>query len=162
MNTKKLLLMAGIVSSIGTAGLAGHHLVVAESSTSGSNTLVTKIAQKFNLNTTDVQEVFDEDRTDRQAERQTEIEKNLAQAVSDGKLTAEQKDKIIAKQKELQSGHEAEFESMKNKTEAERKAAMEAKRTELEKWAGENNIPTQYLRYIMGHGGHGPHGSRHM
>ncbi len=44
---------------------------------------------------------------------------------------------------------------MKDKTDEERKSAMEAKRTELEQWAKDNNIPMQYLRGSGGPGGHG-------
>ena len=49
---------------------------------------------------------------------------------------------------------------MQNKTEAERKTAMEAKRAELDKWASDNGIDKQYLRFLMGGGrghGHGGH-----
>lgn len=159
MNIKKPLLVVGAITSIGVAGIAGNGLVSAETNSSGTNSLITKIAQKFNLKTEDVQAVFDEDRTAKQAERQAEVEKNLAQAVTDGKLTAEQKDKIIAKQKELQTAREAEGDIMKDKTETERKTAMDAKRTELEQWAKDNSIPTEFLRYVQGGpGGHGPGG----
>ncbi len=163
MNIKKPLLIAGAISTIGFAGLAGSSLASAQSSTSGSDSLVSKIAQKFNLKTEDVQAVFTEDRNAREAEHQASIEKELTQAVTDGKITADQKDKIVAKQKELQTSMEANRDAMKDKTEAERKAAMDAKRTELEQWAKDNNIPTEFLRYV--HGGHGgpggpggPHG----
>lgn len=162
MNIKKSLLVAGAVTSISAAGLVGNSVVSAEANTStGSETLVSKIAKKFNLKTEDVQAVVDEDRKAHQAEHTANVEKDLSQLVTDGKITAEQKDKIVAKQKELQSQREADRDSMKNKTEAERKAAMDAKKAELEKWAKDNNIPTEYLRYVMGHGhGHG-HGGPH-
>jgi hypothetical protein len=165
MNIKKPLLIAGVVTSIGAAGLGGSALVSADTSASGSNSLVSKIAQKFNLKTADVQAVFDEERTAKEAERQAEVEKTLTQAVTDGKLTQAQKDKIIAKQKELQAAREAERAAMEGKTDAEREAAREAKkaemdtkRTELTKWATDNSIPTEYLKYVMGHGGKGPGG----
>ncbi len=45
---------------------------------------------------------------------------------------------------------------MKDKTPEERRAAMEVKRTELEKWAKDNGIPIEYLRPGGGH--HGPGG----
>lgn len=79
----------------------------------------------------------------------------LAQAVKDGKLTQDQADKITAKLKELKTQREAERDSMKDKTDEERKTAMEAKKTELEKWAKDNNIPLEYLRSLGGPGGHG-------
>lgn len=165
MNIKRPLLLVGAFTSIGAAGLGGSALVNAQTSTSGADSLVAKIAQKFNLKTEDVQAVFNEDRTAKENERQAEAEKTLAQAVTDGRLTAEQKDKIVAKQKELQAQHAADQTAMESKTEAERDAAMEAKktemdakRTELTKWAADNNIPTEYLKYVTGHGDRGPGG----
>jgi hypothetical protein len=162
MNIKKPLLIVGAVASIGAAGLTGGALVSAEETQAGPDSLINKIAQKFNLKTEDVKAVFDEERTAKQVERQASIEKELSKLVADGKLTAEQKDKIIAKQKEIQAQRESERDSMKDKTHEERKAAMDAKRAELEQWATDNNIPKEYLRYVVGHGGHrkghGPNG----
>lgn len=165
MNIKRPLLLVGVFTSIGAAGLGSSALVTAETNTSGTDSLATKIAQKFNLKTEDVQAVFTEDRAAKETERQAEVEKTLAQAVTDGKLTAEQKDKIIAKQKELQTQRESEHAAMEGKTDAEREAALEAKktemdtkRTELTKWAADNNIPTEYLKYVTGHGDKGPGG----
>jgi hypothetical protein len=162
MNIKKPLLIAGAVTSIAAAGVAGNALVSAQTSSSGNDSLASKIAQKFNLKTEDVQAVFDEDKAAKQADHQALVEKDLTQAVTDGKLTSDQKDKILAKQKELQAARDAERTAMAGKTEAERhavmeakKAEMDAKRAELQKWATDNGIPTEYLRYVMGHGGRG-------
>jgi hypothetical protein len=162
MNIRKPLLIAGALTTIGAAGLAGNSMILAESGTSGAESLVSKIAQKFNLKTEDVQAVFDEEKSTHEAERQAKMEEKLNQAVTDGKLTAEQKDKIIAKHKELQTQMEADREAMKDKTHDERHAAMEAKRTELEQWAKDNNIPLEYLHVIHKHGGpgRGGHGMR--
>lgn len=161
MNVKKPLLIAGAVAAIGSAGLAGSSLVSADSNTAGQDGLVDKIAQKFNLNKSDVKAVFDQDRADHQAKMQANVEKQLSQAVTDGKLTADQKDKILAKRKEMQASRDSDRDTMKNKTPAERKAAMEAKRTELEQWAKDNNIPTEYLRFVMGGPGGRGHGPMH-
>ncbi len=163
MNIKKSLLVAGAVTSIGAAGFGGSTLVSAEtdpSSNNGANSLVTKLAEKFNLKSEDIQAVFDEDRTAKDVERQAQVEKELTQAVTDGKLTAVQKDKIIAKQKELNAARTAEMTANKDKTQEERKAEMDAKRTELEKWATENSIPAEYTKYVMGHGNKGLGGGR--
>ena len=155
MNIKKSLLIAGAVTSIGAAGITAGSTVAADPADSGHDTLVSKIAQKFNLKQDEVQAVFDEERKNKQAEHQQQEEQKLAQAVKDGKLTEEQKSKIIAKKNELREQREAERDSMKDKSREERKQAMEAKRTELEKWAQENNIPTEYLHHGKGRGGPG-------
>lgn len=155
MNIKKPLMVAGVVTTISAAGLAGNNLVSAATTTSDADSIVSKIAQKFNLKESDVQAVFDDDRKTKDAERQAAIEKELGEAVTKGTITSEQKDKILAKRTELQTQREAERDSMKDKTEAERKTAMEAKRTELEQWAKDNNIPTDFMKYVIGHGGRG-------
>ena len=152
---KRSLLVAGTVATIGLAA-AGAGVASAATTTTDKDTIVSKIAQKFNLSQEDVQKVFDEERSARQAEMQVKNEERLAQAVTDKKITEEQKQKIIAKQAELQKEREANKDTMKDKTEAERKTAMEQKRTELEKWATENGIPKEYLRMGGGHGHGGP------
>jgi len=131
------------------------------SSTSGQS-LVDKLASKFNLNKDDVQKVFDEDRSAHEAERAAEVKTQLDQLVKDGKITQAQEDKLIAKGKELQTQREANRDSMKDKTDAERKAAMDAERTAFTKWLSDNGIAEEYGRLIMGghgrHGGPGSHG----
>ena len=159
MNIRKPLLIAGVASSVALASIAG--VVSAQSaSTTGSSNLITKIAQKFNLKEADVKAVFDEDKTAREAEHQKTFEDRLTQAVTDGKITADQKTKIIAKVKELQAARDANHAAMATKTETERKNAMDAERTAIDKWATDNGIPTEYLHFggMGGHGGHGPMG----
>lgn len=123
----------------------------AESSTNG-NSLVDKIATTFNLNKDEVQKVFDEDRQTHESERQAKTKERLEQAVKDGKLTQEQVDKILAKQQEMESS----MNDLRDQTEEERKAAMETKRTELEEWAKNNNIPDEFAHFLRGPGPGGP------
>jgi hypothetical protein len=164
MNIQKVALTAATASIVGLVTAVGM-----ASAESGSTSLVDKLSQRFNLNKAEVQEVFNEERAAREAEHEGRYEARLTQAVKDGKLTEEQKTKILAKHKELQAemqkSHEnmqAERESLKDKTEAERQAFMEQKHEEMDKlhseieaWEKENNIPSGYL--MGGHGAkHGP------
>ena len=152
MNKKKML--AAAIASLGIASVVGAGTVAAQEASGTS--LAEKIATQFNLNKDDVQKVIDSDHAERHAEMQKRAEERLQEAVDAGKITAEQKDKIVAKMKELESSREARREEMKNKTEEERRATMKAERDELKKWAEENNIPTQYLMFGgRGHGGPG-------
>jgi hypothetical protein len=155
MNIKKPLLIAGAVATLGVASTAAGVQAVTNTGSDQSG-IVDKIAQKFNLNKDEVQKVFDEDRATHEAQHQSRMEERLSQAVKDGKLTEDQKTKILAKLTELKASMESERENFKNMTDEERKTHMEQKRTELETWAKENNIPTDYLHFI-GHGG-GPGG----
>lgn len=168
MRIKKSILIASTVAAVGLGTIGASAL--AQNSNGGTTSLVDKIAQKFNLNKDEVQKVFDQNKADRQAEMEARYEDRLSQAVKDGKLTEEQKTKILAKHKELQAKFEAQREAgkdaraeLENKTEAERKALMEQKKAELDKlkseieaWEKENNIPSGYL--MVGLGGHGMHG----
>lgn len=168
-SVKKSLAVAGVASGIVLAGIAGTGMVSAATdagsangSGNGVSNLVDKIASKFNLNKADVQAVFDEERAAREAEHQQRMGDRLTQAVKDGKITEDQKAKILAKLKEIKADMDANRDTMKDETAAERKAAMEAKRAELEKWASDNNISLEYLRMGMGHHGHGGHGGPGM
>jgi len=140
--------------------------------------LVAAIAQKFNLNQTEVQAVFDQQRGQWQEKRQEKAEqmKNereqkfadyLAKLVSEGKITQTQANAISAKRAELAAKIPAQAtqdkSDFRNMTADERKAAMEAKKAEtqaereaLKQWASDNSIPEEYVPMVglMG-GGHG-------
>lgn len=142
-NKKKALLATGLAS----ASLVGVLLVggVAFAQTTGGNNggLAQAIASKFNLNKDDVQKVIDTQHKDRMKSR-------LDQQVKDGKITAEQEAKIIAKQAEMKPKIDAARELTDPTA---RKSAMDAIRTEMQQWEKDNNIPMG----VMGPGRHKPH-----
>lgn len=117
------------------------------------SSLVQKIADKFNLNKADVQAVFDEQHKEFKEKIKANQELRLSQAVKDGKLTEEQKTKILEKMKEMKAARDADMEEMKDKTPEEHRAAMEQKQTELKAWATENNIPMEYFFLGLKHHG---------
>lgn len=119
------------------------------------NNLVSAIATKFNLNQADVQQVFDEQHAQMEAQHQQEYKDRLAQAVTDGKLTQEQADKITSKAQELQTQRETNKNDFQNKTETERRAFMKEHLDSLKQWATDNNIPIEYMKPGFGHGHHG-------
>lgn len=160
---KKSLVAAAALASIGTAGIAGMQAVNAQSDSSSTDpmsNLVDKLATKFNLKKEDVQKVFDEDRTEHETQRETEMSTRLQKLVDASTITAEQKTKIEAKFKEMKAARESERDSMKNLTNTERKAKMDQKKSELETWAKDNGIDLTKLQGIfMGPGGFGGPGS---
>lgn len=153
---KRQLIVPAIALGIIGASALGVMGAKAQTSTS-SQTLVQKIAQKFNLKESDVQAVFDEDRSVHQAEMQQKVNDKLDRAVKDGKLTDAQKQAIQMKLQELQKNREANEDRVKDMSEADRKAAMQKERADLEQWAKDNNIDMQYLRSAI-KGGPGRHG----
>jgi hypothetical protein len=91
-----------------------------------------------------------------EAQHQQEAKDRLAQLVADGKLTQEQMNKIVAKQAEIQTQHEANKTAFEGMTDAQRHTAMQEQMTSLQKWATDNNIPQQYLMFGFGRGHDGP------
>lgn len=160
---KKLLLPLITLAIIGV-GLVTSTKVFAQNTTMTNHlsNLVDKIAAKFNLNKADVQAVFYQDRKEHQAEMEAKYEERLSQYVTDGKITEAQKALILAKHKELKASRQENRPDLKNMTEEERKAAMEANKTKmdeerkaLEDWATQNGID---IKYLMGGFGMGRHG----
>lgn len=124
-------------------------------STNRMNEIMTAIAQKFNLNEADVQNVFDTEHIQMNAERmqeqQAQFKSRLDQAIKDGKLTQAQEDLLIAKQAELK----AFMDTLKDKTPIKRQTAMKAQRRTLKTWATANNIPKEYSFFGDKHHGFG-------
>lgn len=110
-----------------------------------SSSLVQKIADRFGLNKDEVQSVVDEFQAEMHAKQMSEYEIRLDQLVSEGKITAEQKELIIEKKNDIVEEWQAKVDELRNMSPAERKAAKEAFQQELAEWAAANNIDLQYL-----------------
>lgn len=110
-----------------------------------NETLIQRLVQKFGLKTEDVRSVFDTVRDERQAQMQQKLTNKLDALVKEGKLTEAQKRLIISKHTELQAQREKDKDTLKDLTPEERRAKMQAQRTDLENWAQQNNIDIQYV-----------------
>ena len=153
---KKLVVGALIAGTIGLGGVAS--VSAATTTTDASySPIVEKIANKFNLNKDEVKKVFDEQHKEREAERQKTLEDKLTQAVKDGKITEDQKTKLLTKLEELHKTREANRQNVKEAKQNMRQT-MQKERTELEQWAKDNGINN--LRDLLPTppaGGHGRH-----
>lgn len=120
------------------------------------DSLIEKLVSKFNLNKDEVTKVFNEEREARRAvndtERQKRLEEKLNLAVTNGKLTNDQKQLILNKMAELEKERIANREAHANLSFEERKNEMNKHRTELEKWASDNGIDLEYLMVGFGRG----------
>ncbi|HEY1074183.1 MAG TPA: hypothetical protein VGE59_00565 [Patescibacteria group bacterium] len=145
MKTKYLFPILGL-AALGVVSLGAMHTLAHDTAASDGKTLVQRLSEKFNLKESDVEQVFTEHKSQVQATMEKRIDDKLTQAVTNKKITEEQKQKIIAKQKELQTQMEATKETLKNMTPQERQAEMKKQRDALEQWAKDNGIDTQYLR----------------
>lgn len=158
---KKRLLIAAATAVVGLSTIGGLGIASAEtaSTTTSSDpmsSLVQKIATKFNLKQADVQSVFDENKAAMDATREKNIVTEQAQLVKDGTLTQAQSDAITAKRAALQKEMEASRTTDQSKTDAERKTAMEARKTAIDTWLKDQGIDSKYTYLLMGrgHGGH--------
>jgi len=158
MANKKLIIASAGVTTLALGGVVGLSTVSAASGTTGS--LADKIAAALHVKSADVQKVIDQDRADHQADREKNYEDRLANAVTEGKITAAQKDLILAKHKELVSQMQAQRDADKDLTQEQREAKradmktkMEAQKTALDQWAKDNGLTTEQERLVMGGSG---------
>lgn len=149
-----------ILMGVGAYGIG--NIYASEDDGNGlKNSLVEKIAQRFNLNKDEVQKVFDENREERKSQMEERFSRVLDEAVSNGDLTEAQKNLILAKREEMQKERESRMNKRKNDGERPNKEDMKniqqerkAEREALEKWATDNGIDLKYLMGL-GRGGHG-------
>ena len=149
---KKLLITSAVVlsgvGSLAAVGIASAASNTSNASNSNDSSIVDKIATRFGLNKADVQQVFDQNRADHQAERKANIKAKLDQAVKDGKLTQAQEDHILQVQGEIEALIGTTKPSQLSQS---TKDQIKAKVDELKQWAIDNKID---LRYIGGPGLH--------
>jgi hypothetical protein len=158
MAIKRNLILGGslVAIAVSTLGIGA----VSAAQNPSKDDLVSKIASRFNLSKDDVQSVFDENRAEHEQERKAKLEDRLTKAVENGKLTEDQKTKILAKLDE----NKAFFESLKDMSKAERETALDNHKKEMEAWAKENGIDKKWA--LPRHGRHhgpefGEHGPMH-
>lgn len=147
MNKKHLLFLAipALVVALGSSAYAFYG-----NPEEKQKDMIGAIATRFNLNTADVQKVFEEKRIEHQAQMQQKFTDFVNKAVTNGKLTQDQANKIIAKHAEIKS----QKDSWAGKTAEEIKTLMQTQKESLKQWATDNNIPMQYLMF-GGFGGKG-------
>lgn len=155
----KQLLVAGIVGTVGVAGLTTVGVAGATSTTHGDSrsSLVDKIASTFNLDKSKVQKVFDEERTDRDAKHEQRLANKLQKLVDDDVITSTQKSAIEAKLKELKAERKEFMSELKGLSKEERKQKLDDKRQELETWAKKQGIDVDEVKKEIFFGGHGDH-----
>jgi hypothetical protein len=153
MLQKKVLIPIIGAVTVGST-LFGVSFVEAQGTPSTIPSIVQRIAQRFNLNQSDVQKVFDEQKTEMHAQKKAELETRLNQAVKDGKITDTQKQAILTKFGEMSAMH-SNKEQPHNMAPEQRQQEMQQKQTELESWAAKNGLTLQTLQELVSHGGKG-------
>lgn len=122
----------------------------------GRENLINAIAEKFSLNVTDVEAVFNEHREEMFADREVYFTQRVNEQVTNSELTQAQADALIAKRAEL-----IDFaKTLEGKSPEEIQQIVQEQMESLKVWAQENDITLKDLRAL--HLGFGPmHGSMH-
>lgn len=156
MNATKTLSTVGV----GAAIVVGSMLAVNAASAHGGGTAeqqaerTSAIAERFNLDESEVEAFMEERRAERQVERLAERAEQLAALVADGTLTQEQADELTALRDEIQAEVSALKESDADREEI--KTLMDENRAAIESWAEAEGLDLESLRI----GGEGRKGHR--
>lgn len=141
MKANSKLASVAIVSAIAGATFLGANAVSAQ----GDNqTLVERLADRFSVSESEVQEVFDEFREEKQTEHKAEHDEHLTSLVEDGTLSEEQRQELEAFHQERKALRE-ELRTQ-NLSREEMREAMEGLRDEVEAWAESKGIELENLR----------------
>ena len=119
---KKIILPSILALSILVVGILASG--VSAKDASNYPPIVQKIAEHFNLDVSEVEEVFDEERDERRAESFARFADRLDDLVFEGKLIESQKEEILDKHEEMQDA----MEEIKNLPAGERRKKMQTLR----------------------------------
>jgi hypothetical protein len=112
--------------------------------------IVKRMAETFNLDENKVHEVFVQEHQARHEQRQENLKDRLDQAVKDGKITEEQKTKLLEKMDQLREERQA-------MTWEQRRESRGSMHEALKQWAEDNGIDLDSLGLEHGPGPGGHH-----
>lgn len=143
MKVKILVPVIALAMLVG--GVAVYSISTAKAATATRENIAEQLAQKLGVDESKVDSAMTQIREERQATRKAEVSTSLDKAVTDGVITAEQKQKFLDR-----------CESMEND--------RQNRRAEQEKWAEDNGIDMSKLKDygIGGMGMGGVKGGRGM
>lgn len=115
--------------------------------------IVQKLAERFGLKEEDVADVFEEIKDERMANMHAKFATRLDDAVADGKLTEEQKQKLLDHHEKMQD----KMEEWKDLPADERHEKMKEFHEEFKNWLEENDIELPMMVFraekpFLGHG----------
>lgn len=143
LKSKKVVVPALALAILISAGAYG--ISRANGNDDNRNNLIAKISSRFGLSQSDIEKVFEENRSEMQAKRLAEAENKLNEYVAKGEITEAQKNLILAKRKEMQAERQSQGNDLRNMTREERQAEMEKRHDEMEAWCEANGIDEKYV-----------------
>lgn len=147
---QSLLVGAGVVT-IGASGLglSATSFALSDSNNNPQQSLIDKLVSKFNLNESEVEQVFDEMHAAREKEMKIQRETALQSALENGKITQAQFDHIQGVWEKMDALHDGDRTDAKHKQ-------MHTLMEKLRKWMDAQNIDKSVLGMPpRGPGGHG-------
>lgn len=141
MTSKKIILPALALAGLLAVGSLSATTAQAMENERGLP-LIQRIAERFGLNESEVEEVFSQYRVEHHLAMQSRFEEHLALMVEEGKLTQAQADAIIQKHEEMRADHEA----LVTASPEEKREYRASQRAEMEAWAAEEGIELPQLR----------------
>jgi predicted RNA-binding Zn ribbon-like protein len=150
---KKKVILPGIIA-LGIIALAVFMASPSFAQTPTSNTLVTRIAERFGLNEEDVQAEFDSFQDEKRAERYALFAERLNDLTTEGKITEDQKVAILDKHEEIQE----QMEVLHKSDSSDKKDEMRALHDELKSFMEDLGVDLSMIGPMGGEFGFGGHG----
>jgi DNA repair ATPase RecN len=151
---KKIFISSVVMTGILAVGAIG--VLPADAQEANSYPpIIQRLADRFSLNAEEVQVVFEEERADHHSEMLQNFDDRLNNAVSDGKITEEQKAAILDKHEEMQAKMEELLGQDLSREEMHQQ--MQEYHDELSTWAEELGIEFPYMMMKLGGPGRGGH-----
>ena len=154
MISKKILIPVFAIVVGGGSLLGVSSLVHAQSGTTPFSGLAQSIAQKFNLNQTDVQSVIDsymqQQKQTMTQNMQKRLQNRLDQEVQQGKITSAQETAILKELSSLQSQFSPS--ALKSMTQQQRQQAFQTEKNDLNSWAQSQGISLSLIPFGFGIG----------
>lgn len=150
MLAKKILIPVFAVVVTGSTLLGVSSIAHAQSGSAPFSGLAQAIASKFNLNTSDVQNVISafkqQQRANWQQNMQQREKKRLDRLVSQGKITNSQETAILSELSTLQG--QFSRSSLQGMTQKQRRQAFLNEKNAIESWAN-SQVPSINPKYVM-------------
>ena len=157
MKISKNLLAAVAVTTVATGGILGISAASAHGNGENKDELVTKLAEKFNVDASEVESVFEAQHEEHQAEMEAKRAEQLQSLVDAGTITADQKTALEAKFEEMHTLRESLRDQ--DLTREQMHDKMKEARDSFETWAEDQGIDLEAIRPEgKGFGEHGPRG----
>jgi hypothetical protein len=140
---KKVIIPAFVLGLIATGTIAwktGVAKAYFGGSSNNQDEMAEELAAKLNVSAEQVSTAMEQIQTEHQTERKAEVSTKLDQAVTDGVINAEQKQKILDKMAENQANA------------GQKKGQRGQKKAEMDQWFKDNGIDSDKIHSYIGFG----------